>query len=166
MIYSFFTTQLSILSIMKNLQLNSFLSILAMVAFFTVSQAQSLQFNAVHTLQYSLSGFGSESAPYTVPTGMVAKVVDVAATGFCFQTGTSSTVYNSARMVLNGFQIPLLQSTICGGATNGTLFKVPLDQWMKAGDEVALRLPNLSHGAPSSPNGSFLLTVIEYVIVP
>jgi len=97
---------------------------------------------------------------------MVAKVVDVAGTNFCHMVGTSSTSYRPSQFVLNGFQIPLLQTTMCSGATNNTLYKVPLEQWLKAGDNISLRLPTLSHGAPSTPSASYLLTVIEYVIVP
>jgi hypothetical protein len=93
-------------------------------------------------------------------------VIDVAGTNFCYLVGTSGTSYNSIRLVLNGFEIPSLTSSICSGSTNQTLYKVTMDQWMKAGDTFQLKMPNLSHGAPGTPSGNFLLTIIEYNIVP
>lgn len=128
--------------------------------------AQSLQFNAVNTFQYSLSGFGNASSTYTVPAGKVAKVVDAAGTNFCFQIGTNSSGYGSAKFVLNGFEIPSLANSLCSGSTNNTLYKVPLDQWMKAGDTFQMKLPNLGWGSPGTPSASYLLTVLEYNIVP
>jgi hypothetical protein len=45
---------------------------MVLLGFSSRAEAQSLQFNAVHTLQYSLSGHGSTSSTYTVPSGKVA----------------------------------------------------------------------------------------------
>ncbi len=142
------------------------ITLLAVSVLSSETCAQSLQFNAVHTLQYSLSGHSSTSSTYTVPSGKVAKVIDAAGTSFCYMVGTSSTSYSSVRFVLNGFEIPSLTSTNCSGGTSNTLYKVPLDQWMKAGDTFQLKMPNYSHGSPGTPSGNFLLTIIEYNIVP